>query len=251
MLKRLFAPAALALGLLAGSASAFDMATMTDEERAAFRDEVRAYLLENPEVLMEAIAVLEDRQAVAEAQADEDLARANADALFNDGFSWVGGNPEGDISLVEFMDYRCTYCKRAFEEVEALVAQDGNIRFILKEFPILGEQSVLSSRFAVAVHQLHGDDAYKNVHDALMQVRGDITADSLVRLAETFGLEPDPILERMTSDEVTRVLEENRLLAQRLNISGTPTFVMDDQMLRGYVPLNVMQQYAASLRADG
>lgn len=238
------------LSLLATPLAALELDTMTDAQRAAFRAEVRAYLLDNPEVLMEAIAVLDDRQRTAEAAADIDLARANAAALFDDGYSWVGGNPEGDITIVEFMDYRCGYCKRAFPEVEELLASDGNIRFIVKELPILGPQSELAAQFAVAVQQLHGDAAYKDVHDALMLLRGDVTPDSLTRLAEEFGLDSGPIMARMEGAEVAQVLGENRALAQRMQISGTPTFVMEDQMVRGYIPLAQMELIVADLRGQ-
>ncbi len=242
-----------ALGLclsLALPATAEEAGAMTDAEREAFRAEVRAYLLDNPEVLMEAIAVLEARDREAQTAADTELARANAEALFNDGHSWVGGNPEGDITIVEFIDYRCGYCRQAFAEVEALLELDGNIRFIVKEFPILGEQSLLASKFAVAVHQLHGDDAYKQVHDTLMTLRSDISAETLARLAEGLGLEAGPILARMEGDEVARVIEENRLLAQSMRISGTPTFVVEDLMLRGYVPLPQMRAIVEDVRGS-
>ena len=142
----------LTAGLLATPA----LAEMTPAERVAFRDEVRAYLLENPEVLVEAMTVLQDRQALAEADQDKAMLVTHKDALFADPGSWVGGNPDGDITVVEFMDYRCGYCRKAYDEIEELVKSDGNIRFILKEYPILGEESVTSSRFAVAVLQLAG-----------------------------------------------------------------------------------------------
>lgn len=242
--------AALALAMaLAAPAAALDFEGMSDAERTAFREEVRAYLLDNPEVLMEAITVLETREATAQVEIDRELARTHADALFNDGHSWVGGNPEGDITVVEFMDYRCTYCRQAHPEVEELIAADGNIRLILKEFPILGEQSVLSSQFAIAVKQLHGDDIYKDVHDALLALRGEASEDSLTRLAEALGLDPAPIMERMQSAEVMQVINENHMLAQGLQIRGTPTFVIQDEMVRGYVPLAQMREFVASLRA--
>ena len=240
---------ALTLGL-ATQAAATDLEAMSDAERSAFRDEVRAYLLDNPEVLMEAIGVLEQRQAQAETLADQQMAQTNMDAIQNDGFSWVGGNPDGDITIVEFMDYRCGYCKRAFPEVETLLETDGNIRFIVKELPILGDQSTLASQFAIAVQQLHGDDAYKFVHDTLMNMRGDITQDSLSQLASTVGFDAAPIFERMASPEVARVLQANMELAQRLQISGTPTFVFDDQLVRGYVPLDQMASIVEELRAN-
>jgi len=223
---------------------------MTDAEREAFRAEVRAYLLDNPEVLMEAIAVLEQRQSQAALANDANLARAYSEQIRNDGYSWVGGNPEGDITLVEFMDYRCGYCRRAFDEVNALIETDGNIRFVVKEFPILGEQSTLSAQFAIAVHQLHGDAAYKLVHDALMTLQSDVTPEVLTRLAETFDLDPAPILDRMVGPEVATVIATNRMLADQLQISGTPTFVFEDNMVRGYVPLEQMQAMVAQLRSE-
>lgn len=249
-MKRIISTAAFVLGLGAAPIAALDLGAMSDDERAAFRAEVRAYLLDNPEVLMEAIGVLEQRQAAAEAALDTDLVAANTEALFNDGYSYVGGNPDGDITLVEFLDYRCGYCKRAFAEVEELIATDGNIRFIVKEFPILGEQSTLASQFAISVQQIHGDEVYKDVHNALMSMRSDVDPVSLARLATALGLEPEPILEKMGSREVAQVIEANHLLGQRLRISGTPSFVMETEMLRGYLPLDGMRQYVDAIRAE-
>lgn len=241
-----------ALGLclaLAAPAGAEGLTDMTKADRAAFGEAVRAYLLDNPEVIVEAMTILQDRQAEAEAQADDQLVTANADLIFNDGVSWVGGNPDGDITVVEFMDYRCGYCKKAAAVVEELVASDGNIRFILKEFPILGEESMTTSRFAVAVQQLHGAEAYKSVHDALMELRGAPDDATLTRLATDLGLDPAPIRARMDSEAVTQVIAANHALAESLVISGTPTFVIQGQMLRGYMELEGMRQIVADERA--
>jgi protein-disulfide isomerase len=247
MSLRLVLPLAICLG---SPLAALELDSMTDQERAAFRAEVRAYLLENPEVLMEAIAVLDERDKAAQAANDRTLAVDNAAALFDDGYSFVGGNPDGNITLVEFMDYRCGYCKRAFEEVNQLLDRDGNIRFIVKELPILGEQSVLAAQFAIAVHQIHGDESYKAIHDALMTLRSDISPEVLARLADTFGLDPTPIMDRMGGPEVAAVINRNRELAQVMQISGTPTFVLEDTMMRGYLPLAQMEQVVAQVRAD-
>jgi protein-disulfide isomerase len=238
-----------ALALAATPALGLELDNMTGAERAAFRAEVRAYLLENPEVLMEAIDVLEQRQAEEGAQADTELVAQNRAALFEDGHSWVGGNPEGDITIVEFLDYRCGYCKRAHPEVAELISGDGNIRYIIKEFPILGDQSVLASRFAVAVQTVAGDEAYKLVSDALMTQRADVTEASLTELSNTLGLETEAIMAEMSSDAVNKVLQSNQLLAQRMQITGTPTFVFEDQMLRGYAPLDAMRQVVDEVRA--
>ncbi len=231
----------LCLGVAAAPASALDLGAMTAEERALFGEQVRAYLMENPQVIMEAVSALEQQQANAQAQADIDLVTQNADAIFNDGFSYVGGNPDGDITLVEFMDYRCGFCKRAFSEVEQLLAADGNIRFIVKEFPILGEQSVVASRFAMATKLVEGDAAYKAIHDALMEYNGEISLPALRRLAGTFGHDADAIEARMEDETITASLRATRELAQRLQINGTPTFVLSDEMLRGYLPADQLQ----------
>ena len=248
MLKR----TALALGLMMSTqAGALELDAMTDAERAAFRLEIRSYLMENPEVLMEAIGVLEQREQAAKAGNDVSLAQNYQDQLFNDGHSYVGGNPDGDITIVEFMDYRCGYCKKAFPEVAALIAGDGNIRYIVKEFPILGEASMLASQFAVAVKIVAGDEAYSDVHNTLMEFRGDVNQTNLNRLAESFDLDVAAITVEMGGSEVAQIINDNRLLGQAMQISGTPTFVVQDQMLRGYVPMAQMEQIVVSVRQDG
>lgn len=234
---------------LAAPAQAFDVAAMTDAERDAFRSEIRAYLLENPEVLMEAIGVLEARRQDEQLSADVNLVAAHHAAIFEDGRSWVGGNPDGDLTLVEFMDYRCGYCKKAFPEVDELLKTDGNIRFIVKEFPILGEQSVLAARFAISVRDQAGADAYAKVHDALMTLRADISEDSLAALAEQLGLDADAIIVGMSAPEVDAELAANRALAAALDINGTPGFIFEDQLVRGYVPLDTMVQIIDQLRS--
>lgn len=245
---RALAGVATALALLTAPAQALDLSTMSEAERAIFGAEVRAYLLENPEVIIEAVNLLEQRQAQTEAAQDEALVAANLNELQNDGYSWVGGNPDGDITLVEFMDYRCGYCRRAAPEVAQLLAEDGNIRLIIKEFPILGEASVMASRFAVATRLVAGDKAYKQVHDALIEFGGEPNDVSLRRLSEGLGLDADAIMAQMDSAEVNQELAQTRALAQRLKISGTPTFVLQDELLRGYLPADQMSVIIAEMR---
>lgn len=247
---RFAAPTLTAVALLAGSASAADLTDLTDPERAAFRAEIRAYLMDNPEIIIEAVDLLKERNAQDQAQADVSLVKDNADALFDDGYSWVGGNPDGDITLVEFMDYRCGYCRRAKPEVAKLLAADGNIRLIVKEFPILGEASMVSSRFAIATRKVAGDEAYEQVHDALMELDGDVNDVVLGRLADGLGLDSAPILARMGDEDITAEIAETRALAQRMQISGTPTFVLHDELLRGYLPADQLEIIVSEKR-DG
>ena len=247
MTRKLLAALSLS-SAMALPAAAFDISAMSEGEKAAFGEAVREYLMANPEVLIESINVLEERQQAMEAQNDQVLVETNAKDLFEDGYSWVGGNPEGDVTIVEFLDYKCGYCKKAYQEVEKLLESDGNIRFIVKEFPILGEQSDLSSRFAVAVLQLAGPEAYEKTHNAMMAFRGDFTLESLSRLAKDQGLDADALLKRMNEEEVTAVLRANHQLAERMRISGTPAFVIGGELMRGYVPVNVMEKIVADQR---
>ena len=239
-INRLLAAAAATV-TLALPAAAFDISAMSDSERQDFGEQVRAYLLENPQVIIEAVNLLEEQQAVAQEQADLTMVSDNADAIFDDGYSFVGGNPDGDITLVEFLDYKCGYCKRAHGEVAKLLETDGNIRLIVKEFPILGEQSLMASRFAISTLIAEGP-AYHTLNDALMTMNGDLSVEVLSRLANMLGFDADKIVAGMDSDEVTQRIVDTRALAQRLQITGTPTFVMHDEMLRGYLPYDQMMQ---------
>ncbi|MGB1034470.1 MAG: DsbA family protein, partial [Primorskyibacter sp.] len=194
---------------------------------------------------------VEQRRQQDQAAGDVALVANNAADLFDNPDAWEGGNPQGDITLVEFIDYRCGYCRRAHGDVAELIASDGNIRFIVKELPILGEASMISSRFAIATRLVAGDDAYKAAHDALVTLNSDLNDRTLTRLARTLDLDADAILAEMDSPEVTRIINDTRQLAQRMNISGTPTFVMGNQMLRGYLPLDGMRQVLDQVRAEG
>ncbi len=247
------APVALAplafAALLATPAAAFDVTSMTDAEREAFRAEVRAYLLDNPEVLAEAFEALQKRQAEAAAEGDASLVKANAEDIFNDGHSFVGGNPDGTLTVVEFIDYRCGYCRKAHAEVAELVQSDGDIRYIVKEFPILGEESVTASRFAIAALQTLGAEAYEKINAGFYEsFRGEVTPETLAAFAAGLGLDGKAILAGMDAPEVMKIIEENHLLAERMQISGTPTFVMGGQMLRGYAPLETMRAIVADER---
>ncbi|MFC0199195.1 DsbA family protein [Paracoccus rhizosphaerae] len=229
---------------LASPATAFDIKAMSEEEKAAFGAAVREYLMENPQVLIESINVLETRQAEQSAQNDLELVAANSEAIFNDGHSWVGGNPDGDLTMVEFLDYRCGVCRQFNQEIFDAVKEDGNIRLILKEFPILGEESELSSRFAISVHQIAGDEAYKAAHDALITLRGPATIESLRKIADDIEVDADSIVQHMNTKAVTKVLRDNRQLAEVMAIQGTPTFVIGDQLLRGVPRVGVAETIA-------
>lgn len=239
-----------AFALLTTPVMAFEIETMTDAERDIFRAEIRDYLIENPEVLMEAIAVLEERRAAQAEMAEQEMLVELENDIFNDDHSLVAGNPEGDITVVEFFDYRCGFCKRAFPEVKELIETDGNIRYVMKEFPILGEESELASRYAIAVKLVEGDDAYAVLRDSLMEWTGPITEGTLARVANDALINHEAVLAQIDSDEVSEIITANRQLAAHLQIQGTPSFVMGTRFIRGYADLEQMRAIIAEERAN-
>lgn len=252
MARSTLAAAAFALSASLATPLLAQSLPMSDEERAAFRAEIRAYLMDNPEVIFEAAAEYERRSAQVQADMDTALVEINAETIFNDGHSWVGGNPDGDLILVEFMDYRCSYCRRAQPEVTGFMGADGNVRLVVKEFPILGPQSDVMSRFAIAVQQIGTPADYEAVHERLMAWNGDIGEADLRGIAAEIGVDADAAIAAMRSEGVNAVISANRELAQRLQISGTPSFVMGDgsqgELLRGLVPAADLAGIAARLR---
>lgn len=245
--------AALAFSLaLPGALSAQEQSRpgytgMTDLEREAFRNEVRAYLLEHPEVLMEAIQILEAKRDAAANEADALAVSSNFQELFNNPHSWVGGNPDGDITLVEFSDYRCGYCKRAHPELMELLERDPNIRLVVKEFPILGPESTLAAKVATAALELD-PTLYQTLNDALMSFEGPLTEASIYQIASGAGYDIAALKELATSAEVDARIADTYGLARRLGLEGTPSFVIGDRIIRGYLPVDEMQAAVAEAR---
>lgn len=248
VLKTILIACAALLGATFTQAAGVD--DMTTDERDVFRAEVRAYLLDNPEVILEAIQVLEQRQAQNDALSELDLISANFDELTRDGYSFVGGNPDGAITIVEFSDYRCAFCKRAYPEVRALLEANDDVRFVLKEYPILGPESTLGSKAAISVLINQGPEIYEEFHDALMKHNGPLNVRTLSRLLFDVGGDVDLMVEHMEDEIVTQIIAKNDALATRMNITGTPTFLIGTEMMRGFAPASTMQDYVDRARSQ-
>ena len=220
---------------------------MTAIERQILRDEIRAYLLENPEVIMEAIQVLEARRKAQEEADDAALVAANRGQLLDDGYSWVWGNPEGDVTVVEFSDYRCPYCKKAHPEVRALIAEDPNIRYVLKEFPILGTDSIAAARLALAAAEMD-PERFADLNDALMRFPGQLTEEIAWRIAEDEGWDVEALRKRAADSEIEARIRDTYRLARALGINGTPGFVIGDRIIRGLVSKEELAQAVAEAR---
>ncbi|MEM6972044.1 MAG: DsbA family protein [Pseudomonadota bacterium] len=223
--------------LSTAEAQTIDYATMSDEERATFGASVRAYLLDNPEVIAEVIEKLQANREDQERNRDRTLVSQHLGALHDTDYSWVGGNPEGDVTVVEFLDYRCGFCKRVHPEVKAALETDGNIRLIVKEFPILGPDSVVAGRMAMAALRID-PDLYGTLSDELMAFQGELTETMAYRIASVVGYDIAELKDLAGSPEIQEQIDRNYMLADALDIRGTPTFVIGDQIVRGAVPEN-------------
>lgn len=248
MLKKLILAALLAAAAPAGAEGLFD--DMSDADRGRLRAEIKQYLLDEPELLLEVIALIEERREASEAADDAARLTAAEGALYGDPLSHVAGNPDGDVTIVEFFDYQCGYCKKAHPEVSELLKADGNIRLVKKEFPILGPMSEVASRAAVAVLLEDGGAVYKDFSDLLMAHTGPLNEVVIERLAKQAGADVERMKSRAGDDDVSGVIADNRKLATDLRLSGTPSFIFGDQVIRGYVPLTVMEGLVTDMRND-
>lgn len=210
---------------------------------------IRTYLLENPEVLLEVFEVLEMRRRAAEAEADADLITAHAGALFEDGFSFALGAEAADVTIVKFSDYRCGYCKAAHGALATIMAEDPGVRVIVQEFPILGPDSVLAARAALAAGRMD-PDLYKPFHDALMGVRGALDEGQVFALADDLGIDGAMLRLGMEDPAIEAGLRATFELARALDVSGTPTFVIGDSVVRGFVQPDALRRLVAAARED-
>ena len=217
-------------------------AEMSQDE---FEQRVRTYLLEHPEVIADAINRLQERQAQQDtAQVTAEL-KAHADEVFRDPDSPVGGNPEGDVTLVEFFDYNCPYCRQMAPVMTQAETDDPQLRIVYKEFPILGPGSVVAAKAALAANK---QGKYVAFHRALYQIRGPVEESKVLDAAATMGLDVDRLKADMQDPAIAGVVDRNLKLAQALRISGTPGFVIGDQILVGASDLKTLQAVLQTVR---
>ena len=208
-------------------------------------EKLRQFIQENPEVVADAARTLQERRR---ASAKDELAARislRSDEIFDDSASPVGGNPTGDVTIVEFFDYNCPYCRKVVPTLIEIERSDPKLRFVYKEFPILGPGSLFAARAALAsVRQ----GMYVEYHKAMMQSPGSITDDRAIEIAATVGLDVDRLKRDMEDPEIQAAIERNLELAATLGINGTPTFVAGTKMLVGAQPRKVIEDMIARAR---
>lgn len=214
-------------------------------QRDEIRNTVREYLIENPTVIVEALEVLQERQQMSEQQASQGALAANMDSLLNDRRDPSIGNPDATVTVVEFFDYQCPYCKRMADDLVKLAAEDSDLRVVFKEFPVFGDGSTLAARAALAADN---QGKYTEFHLALMNLRGAPSQSTITRLADRYGLDSERLRRDMASDEIEAAIQANYRLGQQIGVRGTPAFVIGDQLIPGAMSMDAMRDLITRVR---
>ena len=222
-----------------------------EQQRRAIEEIVKEYLLKNPEVLRDAIVELERREQAAQKSVQQSALKQSREALVNSPRDMTAGNPAGDLTVVEFFDYNCGYCKRALADLRVVMQSDPKLRVVLKDFPVLGPESVEASRVSLAAkQQLKGDKVFE-YHLKLMETRGRANGERAMAIAKDMGLDLAKLQKDMDSPEVRATIQENVTLGDRLGLTGTPAFVIGEEVISGAVGVEPLKKTVAAVRQCG
>lgn len=213
----------------------------------ALGEAIRNYLLENPDVMAEVFENTQKYLIAEDEKRQSEVLKENSDALYNDERDFSIGNPDAPITIVEFFDYNCGYCKRAFPDIMKLTQKNPDVRVVFKEFPILGPASEQAARVALASK---GYGKYFAIHQGLLNARGSISGAALSSLIEKHGLNADEIVTRGKNKDIDEHIKDVRNLAQSLGVSGTPAFIVDNQLFSGALSYDDMQSLIDKIRGS-
>lgn len=241
------ASAVLAGAILSASPA---RAETSAEQKGEIERIVRDYLIANPEVIEEAINALRAKREQEAVAAQTRAIEERRELIFNSQHQMVLGNPQGPITLVEFFDYNCGYCKRAFSDMTALIDANPDLRVVIKEFPILSEGSVEAARVSVAVKD-SAPEHYLKFHEELFSRPGQATGEKALEIAEDLGLDAKALRTAANAEAVTRNLQEVQQLAEVLGISGTPSYVIGRELVPGAAGYDALQEKVTAMRQCG
>jgi protein-disulfide isomerase len=234
---------AATLFLASPAATPAQAQTFSTDQREEIGNVVKEYLLAHPEVMQDVMAELDKRQQAAEAAKHRAAVAETKATLFSSPHQVVLGNPQGSITMVEFFDYNCGFCKRALSDMLDLLKTDSNLKFVLKEFPVLGEGSVEAAHVAVAARmQDVTGKKYIEFHQKLLGGRGQADKAHALAVAKEVGFDMARIEKDMNSDEVKKTIDENMKLADALGVNGTPSYVVGDEVIVGAVGIDALRE---------
>ena len=243
-LHRPLAAGLLALVLALPATAPACAQSFSGDQRGEIEHIIRDYLLSHPELLQEVMGELEKRQATAEAEKHRAAVAEHSASIFTSPRQVTLGNAQGDVTVVEFFDYNCGYCKRAMADMLDLMKNDAKLKFVLKEFPVLGEGSVQAAQVAAAVRMQDksGGKKYLEFHQKLLGGRGPADKTRALAAAKEAGFDVARIEKDMGSDEVRASIEESMKLAEALGVNGTPSYVVGSELVVGAVGLDALKQ---------
>jgi protein-disulfide isomerase len=248
-MTRTFATIAVAAALAMTAAPPLAAQTFNDSQRGEIEKIVKEYLVAHPEVLQEALAELEKRQTVAETEKHKAAVKEYSQALFASTHQVTLGNPQGDVTLVEFFDYNCGYCKRALADMLDLLKSDPKLKVVLKEFPVLGQGSIEAAQVAVAVRmQDKAGKKYLEFHQKLLGGRGQADRAHAIAAAKDVGFDVSRLEKDLQSDEVKTTIEESMKIAEALGLNGTPSYVVGSDVVVGAVGLAALKEKIETAR---
>ncbi|MCH7935817.1 MAG: thioredoxin domain-containing protein [Proteobacteria bacterium] len=223
--------------------------SLSPAEKRSFEDLIRDFILKNPEIIIESIQNLQARdKRDAQARSKANLVKFRGE-IFNDPATPVGGNVKGDVTIVEFFDYRCGFCKRVFPAVMKVLNDDGNIRYVYKEFPILGADSLTASKAALAAW-LTDKGKYEPFHRAMMVTKGALPEQRVMKIAAQTGYDVKALKKTMADPRIDEMIKKNFALAEALDINGTPAFVIGDKIVRGAIDLAALKKLISQARGS-
>ena len=223
-------------------------APATTGDKAVLGKAIRDYLMANPEVLVEAMQELERKQDSQRDTVAQKAIQENRAGLMSDPESPIVGNPNGDVTIVEFSDYQCPYCKRAHTTVKSVLAADSKVKLIFKDLPILGEPSRIAALAALAAR---AQNKHLALHDALMEFSGKLDRDRIMEIAGSVGLDVARLQKDMDDPKLKEIIERNMALASALGVRGTPAFVIGNQFVPGAVDADTLKRMINDVRTKG
>ena len=244
-LFRLIVGLALALVLVPGGRAD---EPLTPAQKQAVEQLIHDYFLKHPDYMIEVLQAAEAKLKADKADEAKQAIAARRNELLHDAGSPVAGNPDGDVTIVEFFDYRCPYCKQVEPSLETLVKQDPKLRIVYKEYPVLGEASVYAARMALAARK---QGRYAAFHDAMMATKGEINQDVIQRVAAAAGVDVAKAKTEMNTPDIDALIKQNYALAEALDIQGTPAFIVGDTLVPGATDIARLRQLVADARKAG
>ena len=246
--RSLLAIAALFLAVIAGPAKLHADPAFSDEQKSAIEQIVRDYLMKNPEVIGDVMSELEKKRLADEESQTQTALKENRDSLERSALSFVAGNPDGDVTLVEFFDYNCGYCRHALADLQDLIKGDPNLRVVLKEFPILKQESLEAAKVSVAAMR---QGKYMEFHVAMLQSPGLADMERALSVAKKIGLDMDRVKADIASPDILDPIRESYRLAETLGLNGTPAYVIGDYVVAGAVGFDTLKENVEAARNGG